>query len=87
MYFAAIGRLAIDLRTFAQFIRLKGTGESRFGQLPLINARFALLRTDSHAAAGSCRRRASTSLYGFVSVYNVFSFTCTSVKGTAIKLE
>ena len=29
----------------------------------------------------------STSLYGFVPVYNIFSFTCTSVKGTAIKLE
>ena len=29
----------------------------------------------------------STSLYGFVPIYNVFSFTCTSVKGTAVKLE
>ena len=29
----------------------------------------------------------STSLYGFVPVYNVFSFTCTTVKGTAVKLE
>ena len=29
----------------------------------------------------------STSLYGFVPIYNVFSFTCTTVKGTAVKLE
>jgi hypothetical protein len=29
----------------------------------------------------------SSSLYGFVPIYNVFSFTCTSVKGTAVKLE
>lgn len=29
----------------------------------------------------------STSLYGFVPIYNVFSFTCTTVKGTALKLE
>jgi hypothetical protein len=29
----------------------------------------------------------ATSLYGFVPVYNVFSFTCTTVKGTAIKFE
>ena len=29
----------------------------------------------------------SSSLYGFIPVYNVFSFTCTSVKGTAVKLE
>ena len=26
-----------------------------------------------------------TSLYGFVPIYNVYSFTCTTVKGTAIK--
>ena len=29
----------------------------------------------------------STSLYGFVPIYNVFSFTCTTVKGTAIKFD
>jgi hypothetical protein len=29
----------------------------------------------------------STSLYGFVPIYNVFSFTCTTVKGTAVKIE
>jgi hypothetical protein len=29
----------------------------------------------------------ATSLYGFVPVYNVFSFTCTLVKGTAVKFE
>jgi hypothetical protein len=29
----------------------------------------------------------STSLYGFVPIYNVFSFTCTTVQGTAIKLD
>ena len=28
----------------------------------------------------------ATSLYGFVPIYNVFSFTCTTVKGTAVKL-
>lgn len=27
----------------------------------------------------------STSLYGFVPIYNVFSFTCTTVEGTAIR--
>jgi hypothetical protein len=29
----------------------------------------------------------STSLYGFLPVYNVFSFTCTTVKGTALKFD
>ncbi len=28
-----------------------------------------------------------TSLYGFLPVYNVFSFTCTTVKGVAIKFD
>jgi hypothetical protein len=29
----------------------------------------------------------TTSLYGFVPIYNVFSFTCTTVEGIAIKYE
>lgn len=29
----------------------------------------------------------TTSLYGFVPIYSVFSFTCTTVKGTAVKFE
>lgn len=28
-----------------------------------------------------------TSLYGFIPLYNVYSFTCTTVKGTAIKFN
>jgi hypothetical protein len=28
-----------------------------------------------------------TSLYGFIPIYNVYSFTCTTVKGIAIKFE
>ncbi len=28
-----------------------------------------------------------TSLYGFVPIYNVYSFTCTTVKGIAIKFK
>ncbi|MCA9468013.1 MAG: hypothetical protein KC643_21575 [Nitrospira sp.] len=30
---------------------------------------------------------AESSLYGFIPIYNVFSFTCTTVKGTAIKFK
>jgi len=29
----------------------------------------------------------SSSLYGFIPIYNVFSYTCTNVKGIAIKFE
>lgn len=29
----------------------------------------------------------SNSLYGFIPIYNVFSITCTTVKGTAISFE
>jgi len=28
-----------------------------------------------------------TSLYGFIPIYNVYSFTCTTVRGIAIKFE
>jgi hypothetical protein len=30
---------------------------------------------------------AESSLYGFIPIYNVYSFTCTTVKGTAIKFK
>jgi hypothetical protein len=29
----------------------------------------------------------STSLYGFVPIYNVFSITCTTVRGRAVKFD
>lgn len=29
----------------------------------------------------------SSSLYGFIPIYNIFSYTCTNVKGVAIKFE
>ena len=29
----------------------------------------------------------SSSLYGFIPYYNIFAFTCSSVKGTAIRFE
>ncbi len=29
----------------------------------------------------------SSSLYGFIPIYNVFSYTCTNVKGVAIKFK
>jgi len=29
----------------------------------------------------------ATSLYGFVPIYNIFSFTCTTVKGVAVEFE
>ena len=28
-----------------------------------------------------------SSLYGFIPIYNVYSFTCTTVRGTAVKFE
>jgi hypothetical protein len=29
----------------------------------------------------------SSSLYGFVPIYNILSFTCTTVQGIAIKID
>jgi hypothetical protein len=29
----------------------------------------------------------SSSLYGFIPIYNIFSYTCTNVRGTAVKFE
>ncbi len=30
---------------------------------------------------------ASSSLYGFIPIYNIFTYTCTNVKGIAVKFE
>lgn len=30
---------------------------------------------------------AESSLYGFIPIYNVYTFTCTTVRGTAIKFK
>lgn len=29
----------------------------------------------------------TSSLYGFIPIYNVYSFTCTTVKGIAVKFQ
>jgi hypothetical protein len=42
----------------------------------------ALAESDADAIINAS---VETSLYGFIPIYNVFSFTCTTVKGVAIK--
>lgn len=44
----------------------------------------ALSGTDADAVINGST---TTSLYGFVPIYNIFSFTCTTVRGTAIKVS
>jgi hypothetical protein len=42
----------------------------------------ALAESDADAIINAS---VETSLYGFIPIYNVFSFTCTTVQGVAIK--
>jgi hypothetical protein len=44
----------------------------------------ALTRTGGDALVNVA---VASSLYGFIPIYNVFSYTCTTVKGTAVKFE
>lgn len=44
----------------------------------------ALERTGADAVINAT---VETSLYGFVPIYQLFSYTCTSVSGTAVKFE
>jgi hypothetical protein len=49
----------------------------------------AAMKNALAASGGDAILNASveTSLYGFLPIYNVFAFTCTTVRGVAIKLE
>lgn len=49
----------------------------------------ALASSEGDAVEGDALINASieTSLYGFIPLYQVFSFTCTTVKGVAIKFD
>jgi len=60
------------------------------GILPLGNADPGHVLDKALASTGAdalLNVSTSNSHYGFVPIYNVFSITCTSVKGTAIKFE
>ena len=56
-----------------------------FGQSDLANAVDKALEQ----SGGDALINVSTesSLYGFIPIYNVYSFTCTTVRGTAVKFE
>ena len=56
-----------------------------FGQSDMAKAVDKALETTSGDALLNVS--AESSLYGFIPIYNIYSFTCTTVKGTAIKFK
>ena len=57
---------------------------------PFGNSNFeAAVNTALEKTGGDALINVSTtsSLYGFIPIYNVYSFTCTTVRGTAIKFK
>lgn len=58
--------------------------------IPFGNSSFSKAVDDALAQRGGdalINVTVSTSLYGFVPIYNVYSFTCTSVQGVAVKFK
>ncbi len=58
--------------------------------IPFGNATFSKAVDDALATRGGdalINVTVSNSLYGFIPIYNVYSFTCTSVQGIAVKFK
>ncbi|MSM41554.1 MAG: hypothetical protein GJT30_18215 [Geobacter sp.] len=58
--------------------------------LPFGDSSFSTAVEDAlnrHNADALLNVTVSSSLYGFIPIYNVYSYTCTNVKGIAIKFE
>ena len=58
--------------------------------IPFGNSTFSSAVEDALAQRGGdalLNVTVSSSLYGFVPIYNVYSFTCTSVQGVAVKFK
>ena len=58
--------------------------------IPWGNATFSTAVDDALAKVGGdalINVTVSNSLYGFIPIYNVFTYTCTDVKGIAIKFQ
>jgi hypothetical protein len=58
--------------------------------IPFGNSSFSKAVDDALAQKGGdalINVTVSTSLYGFIPLYNVYSFTCTSVQGVAVKFK
>lgn len=56
--------------------------------VPFGDSAFSTAVEDALSAKGGdalLNATVSTSLYGFVPIYNVYSFTCTTVSGVAVK--
>lgn len=60
------------------------------GALPFGNSSFSSAVEEAlnmHNADALLNVSVSSSLYGFIPIYNVFSYTCTNVKGIAIRFD
>lgn len=58
--------------------------------IPFGNGSFSKAVDDALASRGGdalINVTVTTSLYGFIPIYNVYSFTCTTVSGIAVKYK
>jgi hypothetical protein len=77
---------------FQELGTVEGTACRHFviALIPFGNSSFSKAVDDALAQKGGdalINVTVSTSLYGFIPLYNVYSFTCTSVQGVAVKFK
>ncbi len=84
------GSLLTEQRSYVSLGPVEGTSCRYFllGVIPWRDSRTALGKALERSGGDAViNATVETSLYGFFPIYNVFSFTCTTVRGIAIKYD
>ena len=89
---ANVGAIINEARTYTEIGPVEGEACRYFalGVVPWGNSTSTKAMENALAGTGGdaiINASVETSLYGFIPIYNAFAYTCTTVRGIAIKLE
>lgn len=89
---ANVGAIINEARTYTEIGPVEGQACRFFalGVAPWGDSTSTKAMENALAGAGGdaiINASVETSLYGFIPIYNIFAYTCTTVRGIAIKLD
>ena len=89
---ANVGAIISEARAFTEIGPVEGEACRYFalGVAPWGNSTSSTAMENALAETGGdaiINASVETSLYGFIPIYNLFAYTCTTVRGIAIKLD
>jgi hypothetical protein len=89
---ANVGAIISEARSYAELGPVEGQACRYFalGVAPWGDSTSAKAMENALAPVGGdaiINASVETSLYGFIPIYNLFAYTCTTVRGIAIKLD